>query len=382
MNESGESYRKVMKELLSASKEDFHFAGGYILGSMCTEPLEIAKEVHALFIEANLGNPRLYLGTQKLERAVIQMLAELLHGRNLCGQIVGGGSEANITALWIARNLTKGEELIFPRSAHFSFIKACDLLKLRPIPVDLDEEFKMCVDDVEEKLSNRTVAVVAIAGTTELGVIDPIAKLSQICYDNFFLHVDAAFGGFVIPFLKDLGYNIPKFDFELDGVKSMTVDPHKMGMATIPSGVLLTRDASYFESIAVESPYLTEKMQVSLAGTRCSAAVASTYAVMKFLGRKGYRKIVAHCMSTTEYLLSEIRKLGLDIVIKPTMNIVGIKVKNLAKIYSELDKMGWKLSQARYPKCLRIVIMPHVTKKVVDNFIIDLESVCKKVGEI
>ncbi len=72
---------------------------------------------------------------------------------------------------------------------------------MKPLEVDLDESYCMSVDDIQDKLSENTAAVVSIAGATELGGIDPIEKISELCADNIFLHVDAAFGGFVIPFL-------------------------------------------------------------------------------------------------------------------------------------------------------------------------------------
>jgi tyrosine decarboxylase/aspartate 1-decarboxylase len=186
----------------------------------------------------------------------------------------------------------------------------------------------------------------------------------------------------VIPFLKDLGYELPAFDFEIEGIDFISTDPHKMGMATIPAGVLLIRDFENLSKIAVSSPYLTNPRQASLAGTRCSAGSISAYAAMKFLGREGYRNIVRECMQTTEYLVSRLHEIGLEVALKPIMNIVCIKMKDAEKVQSELDKLLWKVSITRDPKCLRIVVMPHVTTKIVDEFLPDLEKVCRFLNEI
>ncbi len=381
MNENGEDYEKVLNALKKASDKDYHFKDGRVLGSMCSDPSAIAKEAHTMFFEANLGNPGLYPGTLELENELIGMISKLLHGESLPGLTVSGGTEANITALWIAKKATGKTEVIFPRSAHFSFLKAADILGLKAIEVDLTEKFQMDISEVEKNLSKDIAAVVAIAGTTEFGVIDPIEELAELCGETL-LHVDAAFGGFVIPFLADLGYDIPRFDFELENVDFMSIDPHKMGLATIPSGVLLMRRMEYLEKIAVSSPYLTSPRQASLSGTRCSAGVASAYAVMKYLGREGYRGIVKDCMETTKYMVKRVREIGLEIAIEPIMNIVCMKMKEPEKVLAELDKLGWKASVTRYPKCLRVVVMPHVTNKIVDEFIPDLEKVCKIVNEI
>lgn len=381
LEEKGISYKQIIEELEKAKDENFHFSTGRVLSSMYTTPHDIAKIAHTMFIESNLGNPGLYPGTKRLEDEIIRMLGNLLHG-NPHGFIVNGGTEANITALWIAKKLTKKNEVIFPKSAHFSFMKAVDLMGLKSVEIELNEKFQIDIDSVEEKLSKNTMAVVGVAGTTELGVIDPIEKLSELCNDNYFLHVDAAFGGFVIPFLKELGYDMPKFDFELDGINTLTIDPHKMGMSTIPAGTILIREKEHADNISVDSPYLTIAQHATLSGTRNSAAVASTYAVMKLLGQEGYKKIVNNCMETTKYFVLKIEEIGLQTVIKPTMNVVGIKMKNPEKVKESFDKLGWKVSLAHCPKSLRIVIMPHVTKEIVDCIIPDLKDVCMKFDEI
>ncbi|MEW6070563.1 MAG: tyrosine decarboxylase MfnA, partial [Candidatus Thermoplasmatota archaeon] len=75
-----------------------------------------------------------------------------------------------------------------------------------------------------------------------------------------------------------------------------------------------------------------------------------------------------------------VKELGLELAIEPVLNIVGIKLKNVDKVVKELAKRKWYVSKARNPKCLRIVVMPHVTKKVIDKFIPELEDVCKKLA--
>jgi len=375
------TYEEILKILEEAREEDFAFEDGRILGSMCTRPLDIAQVAHGMFLEANLGNPGLYPGTKKLENDLVRAQADLLNGTDAVGHVAGGGTVANITALWMARNLTKKKEVLFPKSAHFSVLKACDLLALKPVTVDLDDEYRMDVDDASKKIGKDTAAVVGIAGTTELGLIDPIKELGEVCNDVF-LHVDACFGGYVIPFLKDLGYDLPEFDFAVPQVSSMSIDAHKMGMATIPAGTILIRSKEYLEKIVFRSPYLTKEEQTSVLGTRCTAGAVSAYAAMKFLGRDGYRKIVKDCMDVTDYIIKRAESIGLEPIMKPVMNIVNLKLKNPADVYKALDEMNWKASTSRNPPALRIVVMPHVTKKVIDEFTDDLEKACKKLGEL
>ena len=378
----GRSAESVLADLDQKLQINHHFNDGRILSSMCTAPHEIAIKAHMLFIESNLGNPVLYPGTKMLEDEVITRLGSLFHGQNLAGHMTSGGTEANITTLWIARKLSGKREVLFPKSVHFSINKAIDLLNLEPVEVELDEAYRMSVDDLETKLSDNVAAVVCIAGTTELGVIDPIEKLSEVCSENVFLHVDAAFGGLVIPYLKELGFDMPKFDFELKGVSSLNTDPHKMGLSTVPSGVLFFRDGSYLDRITVDAPYLISKRHSALSGTRSSAAVAATYAVLQHLGQDGFKEIVSQCMENTKYLAGRIKELGLQLVLEPVMNVVGIDLKDPKKIQHELAKQNWFVSIGRFPSCLRLVIMPHVTRNALDEFLPVFESTCRALGEL
>jgi len=323
MDARGAQPRKVLAELQRARDDDLHFRDGKILGSMCTEPLPIARRAHAMFLEANLGNPGYYKGTWRLERGTLRILADLLHGKNLGGFTVSGATEGNITALWMARNTTHRKEIVAAKTAHFSVRKSADLLGMRIVEIPHDDEYRLDVDALRSAVTKDTAAVVAVAGTTELGQVDPIDAIGETCLDRAFFHVDAAFGGFVLPFLEDS--KVPSWDFRVAGVSSLVLDAHKMGMATIPASHLLVREAKHFERIAVESPYLTTVYQTSLLGTRNSAGVAAAYAAMRSLGRGGYRKIVARCMKNTRTIVERAREAGIEPVIEPVVNIAAFR---------------------------------------------------------
>jgi len=373
--------RTVLRELREASDEDLQFRDSRIFASMCTEPLPIAKRAHAMFLEANLGNPGLYKGTWRLERETLRMLATLLHGRNLGGLTVSGATEGNVTALWMARNVTRKRTVIAAKSAHFSVRKAADLLGMRLVEVGLDDAYKMDVDGLRRRMTRDVAAVVAVAGTTELGQVDPIDEIGEVCEDRAFLHVDAAFGGFVLPFLGH-GSRVPHWDFRVRGVSSLVLDAHKMGMATIPASHLIVRRAEHFAQIAVESPYLTSLYQTSLLGTRNSAGVAAAYAAMRSLGRAGYRQIVRRCMANTQTIADRATDAGLPLAIEPVMNIVAVRLKDISAVQRALETKGWRVSTARHPSALRIVVMPHITAKAAAAFAGDLVAVCRRQGEV
>jgi tyrosine decarboxylase/aspartate 1-decarboxylase len=323
-----------------------------------------------------MGDPELFPGTKKLEQRVIRMVAALLHAPSTYGgKFLSGGTESNIIALHLARSLSKKKEIVIPQSAHFSFKKASSLLelKLRVVPT---KGYRMDVHKVQKFLGNNTACVIAVAGTTGLGMIDPIPDIADICYDeNIFFHVDAAFGGFIIPFLQKLGYPLPAFDFTLPGVSSVSLDPHKMGCSVIPSGLLFIRENKWFEAISVSSPYISTKRQSSIVGTRPGASVAATYAVMRHLGQEGYIDIAKKCMDLTHYTQHSLKKSGFLLVTDPVLNVIGICVKNPARVAKKLMGKGWMIGYDAQLGCLRLVIMPHVKKRLINSFITDLLDV-------
>lgn len=381
MKEKGLSARSVLKGVESRLRRDLTFESGRILGSMCTSPHQLAQQVYVKCMEKNLGDPGLFPATAALEEEVIKMLGSILSNPNAAGNLVTGGTEANVLALMAFRNLKrKGHgEIVVPVSAHCSFEKAANLLGLRIVRVRLNSDYRVDVDTVRRALTAKTVGIVGIAGTTGLGVVDPIEELSEVALEKgLFLHVDAAFGGFVLPFLKELGHRAPRFDFELPGVSSMTVDPHKMGLAPIPAGGIMFRNSELKKAIAWKVPYLAggETEQTTFVGTRSGASVVATWALLTHLGREGYRKIVKRCMDLTSELTEEIKKIPrLDIMTEPTTNVVGIKSDffNIERLASEIRKLGWAVSL--FPQHIRIVVMPHIREEHLKSFLEDLRKV-------
>ena len=375
--------KDILEELSKLHELDYNYSDGRILGSMCTEAHPFAKEVYCKFLDTNLGDPGLFKGTKRIENEVIKSIGELLSLDVAYGNIVTGGTEANIMAIRAARNHARkykgivDGEIIIPESAHFSFKKAADMLNLKIVEAKLDENYKIDVESLKEVISDNTVAIVAIAGTTELGLIDPIGEISKIAFENnIYFHVDAAFGGFSIPFLKESGYDLPVFDFSLPGVCSITVDPHKMGLAPIPAGGIIFRKEEYLEVMAVDSPYLTVKTQSTIVGTRLGASSAATFAVMKYFGRQGYCRLANEMMDNTNFLYEQLLEIGYEVVCKPELNIVAFNHPNIEtdEFAEKLEDLGWKVSVAKCPKSIRIVLMNHIKRGHIKELLEDLKE--------
>lgn len=344
--------------------------------TMCTLPHPIAVRAHQMFLETNLGDPGLFPGVAELEERTVRMLGELLGCADAVGYISTGGTESNIQAIRAARNEAgiKDGNIVVPASAHFSFDKIGDLLCMEVRKAELDDRLRVDLGAVERLVDERTVALVGIAGTTEFGQVDPIEDLAEIAQQRgIHLHVDAAFGGFVLPFLEgDCAW-----DFRVKGVSSITIDPHKMGLATIPAGGLLFRGQDCMSALETETHYLTKARQASLTGTRSGAAAAATYAVMMHLGRSGFKEIVGYCMDLTRHLVTGARQIGIEPLVEPVMNVVALKVPDPARVREELMRLDWHVSMTREPhRALRLILMRHMTHENIDRFLKDLEEVC------
>ncbi len=376
MRDKALSEDEVMRILEKTRERDYSY--DRFFSTMCTLPHPIAVRAHDMFLETNLGDPGLFPGVAELEERVVQMLGEMLGCPDACGYISTGGTESNIQAIRAARNEAskKNGNIVVPASAHFSFDKIGDLLSLEVRKAELDPELKVDLSSVESLLDDQTVALVGIAGTTEFGQVDPIDGLAEIARErDIHLHVDAAFGGFVLPFLEGDW----RWDFRVPGVSSITIDPHKMGMSTIPAGGLLFRGQKCLSALETETHYLTKARQASLTGTRSGAAAAATFAVMMHLGREGFKEMVDYCMDLTRHLVSGARLIGIEPVIEPIMNVVALKVPRPVDVRDELMKRDWHVSMTREPnRALRLILMGHMTHANIDLFLEDLDEVCRE----
>ncbi|HTY74918.1 MAG TPA: tyrosine decarboxylase MfnA [Candidatus Nanoarchaeia archaeon] len=381
MRAKGLGKSEVLAKLRQAKAKDVCYRKGKIFSSMCTTPNSTAKRARELFVESNLGDPGLFAGSLQLEKEAVSSLLELLHApATAAGIIVSGGTEANLLAIYAARNAAKlaEPELVVPWSAHFSFDKICDILRVKLVKADLNDKYTVDPKSVEACINKNTIAIVGNVGSAELGAVDNIGALSKIAESHGLpLHVDAAFGGLVLPFLRELGYEVDDFDFSLNGVQSITVDPHKMGQVPVPAGGILFRNSDATSCIRTGTPYLTEPFQCTFVGTRPGASAAAAWAAFESMGREGFKRTVKRCIDLTAFLKDRLEKSNFEIIAKPTMNIVAFRTTNSKLLVDQLRKRGYFVSYVPRLDAVRIVLMPHLTKRHLINFVQVLGELAK-----
>ena len=383
-DEKGLSRETVLKRLDTLIENDSTYSTGHPIASMSTIPHQIGAEVFANTLEKNAGRLHTFKGSAQVEQEVIAMIGDLLGLAEPHGTTTSGGTESNLLAMLAARETAKdisSPEVIAPETAHSSVDKAAWLLGIKLVKTSVDSEYRAIPEEIQQAISKNTIGVFTTAGTTYLGQVDPIEEIAGITHERKIpLHVDAAFGGFVIPFLQDLGMLDVEFDFSIPGVSSISSDPHKMGLAPIPAGTIVFRSERHLKAITRTVPYLqgASSTQASILGTRPAASILATWAVMKHLGREGYRQTVSECMKRTEYALRRIdQNPMLGTAIKPLMNLIGLVSKRtpLDNLVRKMEEKGWRLATSPLPPTLRLVIMPHVTEGALKAFFDDLDEV-------
>lgn len=371
---------KIALHLKKALKKDLAFRNGTVIGSMCSAPSRYAVRIFSKYIGKNLGDPGLCPGTAEIEQEAVHMLGSLLGNPDADGVFTTGGTEANFLALLTAIKMTDGtrREIILSDCAHFSFFKAAEMMNLRPITIPHNADYSINVGAAAEKISDRTLALIGIAGTTGTGSVDDIPALGKLAEKhNLYFHVDAAFGGFVLPFLKKAGYPSKPFDFTVDGVSSITIDPHKMGQGLTPGGCILYKSRELADRAAFPVSYLAggKTKHRTLVGTRSGAAVLANWTQMVCLGEEGYVRIVRKCMDLSVSLARRLDTIdGIRCVKIPEINVVAFRSLKTdpERLSRKLREAGWAVSL--FDDYFRIVVMPYVTERTLRRFLKDLKS--------
>jgi tyrosine decarboxylase/aspartate 1-decarboxylase len=336
-----------------------------VLSSMCTEPHPAARAAAERFFATNPGDPGTYGAIADLEGEAVATLGEIAGLDDPVGYVTSGGTEANVQAARIARNRADSEDpnVVVPESAHFSFRKAADVLGVELRTAALDDRLRVDPDSVLDHVDDDTVLVVGVAGSTEYGRVDPIPALADVAADAGALcHVDAAWGGFCLPFTDH------EWSFAHAAVDTVTIDPHKMGQAVIPAGGLLARSPALLDALAVDTPYLESTTQATLTGTRSGAGVASAAAVMDALWPAGYREGYEAQMENAEWIAATLAERGYRVV-EPELPLVAAGIPEPA--FDALREAGWRLSKTATGE-VRVVCMPHVTRAMLEGFVADL----------
>jgi len=221
--------------------------------------------------------------------------------------------------------------------------------------------------------------IVGSAPTYPHGAYDDIAALSDLALKyKVLMHVDACLGGFINPFGKEAGFNIPIVDFRHPGVTSISCDTHKYGYTPKGSSIVMFRNADIRRNAifsCTEWPggvYATP----TYAGSRPGANIAVCWATLNKVGRDGYVKKTAEVLEAAQKIRRGVEKIEhLQIMGDPVGSVIAFcsKTINVFQLMSDLQKgYGWKLGPIQFPSGLHISVThlhsrPGVAEKLIDD---------------
>jgi tyrosine decarboxylase/aspartate 1-decarboxylase len=320
-------------------------------------------------------------GTLGLEREAVRMMGALLGAPEAAGVITTGGTESNIAALRLMRNRSRNfaPEVIAPVTMHFSFRLGAELLGIRLVEIDVGDDFRPRIEDVERAITANTVGLVASAPAGSFGVLDPIEAFADLAQrKDLPLHVDAAFGGFILPFMRDLGYEVPPFDFALPGVTTMMTDGHKLGLLPIATGFFLAREPALFETIPTERTLIH-----TTSSTKPGSRAAAAWATFRHLSREGYVASTAHVLGLRDRLVAGVTAIpGMSLIAPPFITVVGFTSDaiDLRQVHERMAADGWGqgYGELRGRPFIRLSIHPSRSVEAADGFVRAFEQAARE----
>ena len=322
------------------------------------------------FNENALGAVRAFPSLKRLEAEVVALGLALLHGpQGATGNMTSGGSESIFMAVRAARERMRERvgrreplNIVMPESAHPAFAKAAAVMDLEERRVPVGPDFRADVAAMDAAIDDHTAMLIGSAPCFPYGVIDPIAELGQLALRRqVWLHVDACIGGYLAPFVRELGFPIPEFDFDVAAVHSISADLHKFGFCPKPASTVFyrTSELASHQTFDLDVWPSGRFVTSTLVGTRPGGAVAGAWATMKALGRSGYRAIASDLMQMRDGYVEDLRaKAGYEPLGEPHLTVIAFSRPDVdvLRVGQAMAGRGWVPGLVRKPPALHMMM--------------------------
>jgi tyrosine decarboxylase/aspartate 1-decarboxylase len=282
----------VMMQVAESMQNNYPYFHPYYAGQMLKPPHPVARVAYMLSLWINPNNHALDGGiaSSHFEKEAVAEIAKLFGWENFLGHLTGGGTMANMEALWISGQLNPGRKVVASEQAHYTHKRISDVLGLDFQSISCDDKARMDLNALRKVLDDGNIGtVVATIGTTGTGSIDPLPEILKLKEEyGFRLHADAAYGGYFIladnlePYARDVYDHLVEVD-------SIVVDPHKHGLQPYGCGCILYRDPGVGKYYKHESPYTyftsseLHLGEISLECSRAGASAVALWATQKML---------------------------------------------------------------------------------------------------
>ena len=283
---------EVLKATAERLKDNYPYFHPLYAGQMLKPPHPVARLAYALAMWINPNNHALDGGraTSTMEKEAVAEIAAMFGWKNFLGHLCGGGTIANLEALWVAGQIAPGKKILASEQAHYTHRRISAVLQLEFEAVPVDSLGRMEVSALRERVVRGDVgAVVATMGTTATGSVDPLPQILELREKHGFrVHADAAYGGYFV-LAENLGPHARGAFERIGESDSIVIDPHKHGLQPYGCGCVLFRDPSVGRLYKHDSPYTYFSSaelhlgEISLECSRPGAAAAALWATQKLL---------------------------------------------------------------------------------------------------
>jgi len=288
-----------LEEVLEATaerlKDNYPYFHPLYAGQMLKPPHPVARLAYALAMWINPNNHALDGGraTSAMEKEAVAEIAGMFGWKNFLGHLCGGGTMANLEALWVAGKLQPGKKILASEQAHYTHGRISSVLQLPFESAPCDARGRMDVSALAKRVGRGDVGtVVATMGTTATGSVDPLPEILDLrAKHGFRIHADAAYGGYFV-LTENLGEDAERAVARIGEADSIVIDPHKHGLQPYGCGCVLFRDAGVGRMYKHDSPYTYFSSaelhlgEISLECSRPGAAAAALWATQRLLPLK------------------------------------------------------------------------------------------------
>ncbi len=392
--ERGLSKKEIFTLLENLSSDDVDWSSGRVFGYVFDPGKEItstAEQALIKFYHKSGLDFTVYPSLLRMENDIIDFAIKHLGGdENSAGSFTSGGTESILLAVKTARDYmrkkrkVKQPEMIVPETAHAAFHKAAHYLDVKLVQTPVDPvTMKAIPEAIEKAITKNTILIAGSAPCYSHGVIDPIDEMSEIARKHGILfHTDACMGGFILPFMKELGYDVPRFDFSLPGVTSISMDLHKYAYAPKGASVVLyrSRELRKYQYFACSKWTGYTMINTTIQSTKSGGPVAAAWATLNFIGKEKYLDFVKKKMEAVQKVVDFIENHpDLELVTRPEMTLIAFtsSTVNIFNIIDEVNSRGWYIQPAlRYGKSKEHIHLSinYSNVEKIDDFLKDLEK--------
>lgn len=391
---TGRSKEDILESMRRARDQDAQWKNGRVFGlvyHISDEIDDLLKEAYTLFFSENGLNPTVFPSLSRFENEIIAMASSLLGGdEKAAGSMTSGGTESLLMAVKTARDYARAKrgisqpEILIPSTAHPALDKAGEYFNVRMIHIPVRDDFRADVEATRRAITPNTILLVGSAPSYPHGVVDPIRELAALAQEHGLLfHTDACVGGFMLPFVRKLGYPVPDFDFSVPGVTSISADLHKYAYAAKPASLVLYRTSELRRHQMFVSTDWPGGIypSPSMAGSRPGGPIAAAWALLNYLGEDGYLEITDVVMRTAKIFQDGIHAIpGLKVLSNPEMSVFAIASDTLDvyELADELALRGWHLDRQHFPPSLHVTVN-YVHAQAGEEFLTDLANAAERV---